>query len=87
MMVVDIERMAEFARRQEVLLKWQAEKNNSPTNNSIVIVETLIKHQLIKIVKNDNDRFDVYNNDILRHPNCDAEAAMRALAWYSQDDE
>lgn len=29
--------------------------------------------------------FDVYNEKILRHPNCDARTVLRVLAFYSGD--
>lgn len=50
------------------------------TDNIIIDVDA--DNQRIQVVRNEDNTYNVINNDVVRHPNCDAESAMRALGFY-----
>lgn len=46
------------------------------------IVEVGNEDLTVAVIKNENGTYDVLANDVVRHPGCDPEAAMRALGNY-----
>lgn len=49
---------------------------------SKVIVEVGTDDTLVAVVKNEQGSYDVFANGVKRHPDCEPEAAMRALGNY-----
>lgn len=49
-------------------------------DNCIVDVEAPDNH--IQVFRLENGKYNVVNNDTVRHPECDPESAMRALGFY-----
>lgn len=49
-----------------------------------IIAEVESSSGNIIVSKNERGNYDVIHNDVIRHPNCSSDAAIRALSSYLQ---
>lgn len=48
----------------------------------IVIAEAATATGLLNVIKKDDGKYDISIDGIVRHPSCDPDSAIRALAHY-----